>query len=100
MSKNATSAANGESAGPSYFEQQRELILQEIGENLEQVLQNLNRLNRNLEGTIAVGNEFSTVEALWSHFEGVMAKEPTPNNAEKPTEGDGDQQTPASAARP
>ena len=25
---------------------------------------------------IAVGNEFGTVEALWSQFEGVMAQEP------------------------
>ena len=65
---------SGTSAGSSYFEQQRGLLLQDIGEvwlshiiafvhdycteslpqNLEQVLQNLNRLNRNLEGVIAV----------------------------------------------
>jgi DASH complex subunit DAD1 len=36
------------------------------------VLTNLNRLNRSLEGVIAVGNEFGSVEALWSTFEGVM----------------------------
>ncbi|KAI4109673.1 MAG: hypothetical protein L6R37_000360 [Teloschistes peruensis] len=43
---------------------------------MEQVLQNINKLNRSLEGVIAVGNEFGAVEALWSQFENVMAKEP------------------------
>jgi len=41
-------------------------------QSLEHVLQNINRLNRNLEGVIAVGDEFGAVEALWSRFEGVM----------------------------
>ncbi|EEH47282.2 uncharacterized protein PADG_03380 [Paracoccidioides brasiliensis Pb18] len=40
--------------------------------SLEQVLQNINCLNRNLESVITVGNEFSSVEALWSQFETVM----------------------------
>lgn len=38
------------------------------------MLQNINKLNRNLEGIVAVGNEFSSVEALWSQFESVMGK--------------------------
>lgn len=42
---------------------------------MEHVLQNINKLNRSLEGVIAVGNEFSSVEALWSQFENVMAKD-------------------------
>lgn len=37
------------------------------------MLQNINKLNRSLEGVIAVGNEFGSVEALWSQFEGVMS---------------------------
>ncbi|ERF74277.1 hypothetical protein EPUS_01964 [Endocarpon pusillum Z07020] len=41
-------------------------------EDQKKVLQQLNTLNRNLEGIIAIGNEFSAVEALWSQFEGVM----------------------------
>ena len=45
-------------------------------QSLENVLQNMNKLNRSLEGVIAVGNEFGAVEALWSQFEGVMAQEP------------------------
>lgn len=44
-------------------------------QSLEHVLQNVNKLNRSLEEVIAVGNEFSPVEALWSQFENVMARD-------------------------
>ncbi|KAK5108987.1 hypothetical protein LTR62_007621 [Meristemomyces frigidus] len=60
----------------SYFEQQRSLLVNDIAASLESVLQNMNKLNRSLEGVIAVGNEFGQVEGLWSQFENVMAKEP------------------------
>ncbi|KAK1459603.1 DASH complex subunit Dad1 [Colletotrichum melonis] len=60
----------------TYFEQQREELIGEIAMNFEQVLANINKLNRSLEAVITVGNEFSSVEALWSQFENVMAKEP------------------------
>ncbi|KAJ0107304.1 dash complex subunit dad1 [Diaporthe amygdali] len=59
----------------AYFEQQREALIGEIAMSFEQVLANINKLNRNLEAVITVGNEFSSVEALWSTFENVMAKE-------------------------
>ncbi|MCJ1376419.1 hypothetical protein MMC20_007661 [Loxospora ochrophaea] len=59
----------------SYFEQQRDALVGEIAVSLEHVLQNINKLNRSLEGVIAVGNEFGSVEALWSQFENVMAKD-------------------------
>jgi len=32
-------------------------------------------LNRRLEETTAVGNEFASIEALWSQFENVMGRE-------------------------
>lgn len=44
-------------------------------QSFELVLANINKLNRNLEAVITVGNEFSSVEALWSTFENVMGKE-------------------------
>ncbi|KAL6719430.1 Dolichyl-diphosphooligosaccharide-protein glycosyltransferase subunit dad1 [Lecanora helva] len=59
----------------STFYQQREALVGEIAVSLEHVLQNINKLNRSLEGVIAVGNEFGAVEALWSQFEGVMAQD-------------------------
>ncbi|KAI9744911.1 MAG: hypothetical protein M1818_001837 [Claussenomyces sp. TS43310] len=101
-------AANGQ-ADRSYFETQRAALLGEIGLSLEHVLQNINKLNRSLESVIAVrllsyaricirnfeevadvflrqvGNEFGSVEALWSQFENVMGKDPT-------TDGDPDDQ--------
>ncbi|ORY19016.1 DASH complex subunit Dad1-domain-containing protein [Clohesyomyces aquaticus] len=75
----ATAAtANGAGGAPekSFFELQREILVSEIAQSLEHVLQNINKLNRSLEEVIAVGNEFSPVEALWSQFENVMAKDP------------------------
>ena len=56
----------------SYFHSQRALLVNEIAASLDTLLTQLNRLNRGLESVIAVGNEFSSVEALWSQFEGVM----------------------------
>lgn len=61
-------AATGKSQSTStsektYFEQQRELLLNEIATNMEAVLQNINRLNRNLEGVIAV---WATLDANFS----------------------------------
>ena len=58
-------------------------------QGLENVLQNINKLNRSLEGVIAVGNEFGAVEALWSQFEGVMAHEPGQEGKEGESEGSG-----------
>ncbi|PHH83104.1 hypothetical protein CDD82_3514 [Ophiocordyceps australis] len=63
-----------QTATKSDFEQQREMLVNEISASFEQVLANINKLNRSLESVITVGNEFSSVEALWSQFEGVMAK--------------------------
>ncbi|KAF4437974.1 DASH complex subunit DAD1 [Fusarium austroafricanum] len=63
----------------TYFEQQREALIGEIAmaRSFEHVLANINKLNRSLEAVTAVGNEFSSVEALWSQFENVMDKEKT-----------------------
>ncbi|KAF5869073.1 putative dash complex subunit [Botrytis fragariae] len=72
----------------SYFEQQREILLGEIAISFEHVLSSINKLNRSLEGVIAVGNEFSSVEALWSQFENVMAKDPS---SDSPPEEDSQQ---------
>ncbi|PHH53705.1 hypothetical protein CFIMG_008117RA00001 [Ceratocystis fimbriata CBS 114723] len=59
----------------SFFEQEREALVSDIALSFNNVLANLNNLNRSLEAVIAVGNEFSSVEALWSQFEGVMGKD-------------------------
>lgn len=51
----------------------------------------MNKLNRSLEGVIAVGNEFGAVEALWSQFEGVMAQEAEGEGKEVETDGSGEE---------
>lgn len=126
-------AASSSTGGPwatekSFFEQQRDVLLQEIGivsavaatcecleltrvKSFEHVLANINKLNRSLEGVIAVrntlilivhlkelmwlahlqvGNEFSSVEALWSQFENVMAKDPDAEG-QAPDDEDGEE---------
>ncbi|KFA66147.1 hypothetical protein S40285_03383 [Stachybotrys chlorohalonatus IBT 40285] len=75
MASNNRPMSAMESRDKTYFEQQREALIGEIAMNFEHVLANINKLNRSLEAVITVGNEFSSVEALWSQFENVMAKE-------------------------
>ncbi|KAL7963678.1 DASH complex subunit Dad1 domain-containing protein [Trichoderma compactum] len=69
----------GTASSRAYFEQQREALIGDIVESFQQVLGNINKLNRSLEAIIAVGNEFSSVEALWSQFENVMGKDEEAN---------------------
>ncbi|KAF2793644.1 DASH complex subunit Dad1 [Melanomma pulvis-pyrius CBS 109.77] len=93
--QNRASTTNGASNPPSehsYFEQQRDILMTGIEQSLELVLQNINKLNRSIEEVISVGNEFSPVEALWSQFENVMAKDPAENDdaGEGVPEGEGE----------
>ncbi|KAK1772678.1 DASH complex subunit Dad1-domain-containing protein [Phialemonium atrogriseum] len=76
MAANQRSTSATGTREKTYFEQQREALIGEVAMSFEHVLANINKLNRSLEAVIAVGNEFSSVEALWSQFENVMAKEP------------------------
>ncbi|KAI1852189.1 hypothetical protein JX265_013042 [Neoarthrinium moseri] len=80
----ALGASSGVGGGreKTYFETQREALIGEIAMSFEHVLANINKLNRSLEAVIAVGNEFSSVEALWSQFENVMAKDPEDEQGE------------------
>ncbi|SPO03858.1 uncharacterized protein DNG_06541 [Cephalotrichum gorgonifer] len=82
--------ASSSDAGRAYFAQQRGILIGEIATSFEHVLTNINKLNRSLEAIITVGNEFSSVEALWSQFEGVMGKEEQQVEAQEDDNGDGD----------
>ncbi|CAF3602632.1 hypothetical protein SNK03_000409 [Fusarium graminearum] len=75
MASHSRSASAMGGHDKTYFEQQREALLGEIAMSFEHVLANINKLNRSLEAVTAVGNEFSSVEALWSQFENVMGKD-------------------------
>ncbi|KAK4040334.1 DASH complex subunit DAD1 [Parachaetomium inaequale] len=87
--RSASVAGTGTTREKTYFEQQREELIGEIALNFEHVLANINKLNRSLEAVIAVGNEFSSVEALWSQFENVMAKEPEDGGGKSEEQGEG-----------
>ena len=95
MSNNARASTAHPAAEPaqqSYYEQQRELLVLEIAQSLNNALHNLNALNRSLEEVIQVGNEFAPVESLWSHFESVMGDQ----GQEKETKREGDAEEGAS----
>lgn len=67
-----TNASSSLQQQSTEFEARRAALVAQIGDSLEQVLTQINGLNRGLEGIIEIGNEFASVEALWSQFEGVM----------------------------
>ncbi|KAG7285446.1 hypothetical protein NEMBOFW57_010073 [Staphylotrichum longicolle] len=64
----------------------------EIAMSFEHVLANINKLNRSLEAVVAVGNEFSSVEALWSQFENVMAKDAEEGGGGNAGKGEGQEE--------
>lgn len=59
----------GNGGGKTYFEQQREMLVGEVAQNLEAVLQNINKLNRSLESIIAVSPAYeSSISVLVGKF--------------------------------
>lgn len=85
MASQAPTNGNGEHQ-PTEFEMRRAALVGEIGDSLESVLTQVNALNRSLESIIEIGNEFASVEALWSQFETVMGK----TEEEVGADGEGD----------
>ncbi|EGD85504.1 hypothetical protein H112_06410 [Trichophyton rubrum D6] len=90
LSAHQRSASNAPAS--TCFEEQRAELLREISLSLEGVLQNINKFNRNLESIITVGNELSSVEGLWSQFEGVMGRGEEQGNQDVKEEEDRDKQ--------
>lgn len=42
---------------------------------MEQIITNMNQLNRNLESVISVGKEFESVSTLWRSFHDVVGED-------------------------
>jgi DASH complex subunit DAD1 len=84
----AASASGVPDTAPSEFQQRRAMLVEQIGDALEGVLTQINALNRGLEGIIEIGNEFASVEALWSQFEGVMGNQNQNQGQEAGREGE------------
>ncbi|ODQ65020.1 DASH complex subunit DAD1 [Nadsonia fulvescens var. elongata DSM 6958] len=74
----------------TYFEKQRDALLADISMSMENVLNNINALNRDLEGAFDVGKEFRNVSVLWSHF-----YQGLPNYGMSPDEGEQPENAPA-----
>jgi len=95
---NGLNSEEGQEQTP--FEKQRDLLIGQItqvdlcksgmvtGQSMEQIITNMNLLNRSIEGIIAVyqlfcvadyqvGKEFESVSTLWRSFHEVLAKEDT-----------------------
>ncbi|EMR11164.1 hypothetical protein PNEG_00759 [Pneumocystis murina B123] len=62
----------------SIFEKQRDVLIGQVAQSMEQIITNLNILNRNIESFITVGKEFESVSTLWKMFHDVLSKEHYP----------------------
>ncbi|KAJ9115130.1 hypothetical protein QFC22_005460 [Naganishia vaughanmartiniae] len=58
----------GGGAERSFFEQERDKLVEEIAGGFEELLSSANVLNRKLEEVFGVGKEFQTVANLWGQF--------------------------------
>ncbi|CAG8842331.1 34099_t:CDS:2, partial [Racocetra persica] len=59
------------------FQKQKESLISDIAlvsDGLEQVINNINVLNKNLEGVIAIGKDFENVASLWKNFNSAIVK--------------------------
>ncbi|OXB36740.1 DASH complex subunit DAD1 [Cryptococcus neoformans] len=52
----------------SFFEREKARLIEEISTNFEELMGNMNTLNRTLEQVYGVGREFTTVASLWGRF--------------------------------
>ncbi|CAG8698902.1 1709_t:CDS:2 [Dentiscutata erythropus] len=50
------------------FQKQKENMINDIALGLEQTINNMNVLNKNLESVITIGKEFENVASLWKNF--------------------------------
>ncbi|KAI5970877.1 DAD1 [Candida margitis] len=62
------------SSNNDYFNKQRDILIQEISNNLSEVFTNLETLNRSLNESIQIGKEFDDVGRLWRTFYDGMNK--------------------------
>ncbi|ODV96292.1 hypothetical protein PACTADRAFT_30016, partial [Pachysolen tannophilus NRRL Y-2460] len=52
----------------TFFEKERDSLITEINTAMENILNNVNSLNRSLENSVAVGKDFDSVSNLWEGF--------------------------------
>ncbi|WVO17710.1 hypothetical protein L204_105408 [Cryptococcus depauperatus] len=61
----------------SFFEREKERLVQEISANFEELMGNMNSLNRTLEEAHGLGKEFVSVASLWGRFNELIKEQQT-----------------------
>ncbi|KAK8854903.1 hypothetical protein IAR55_003642 [Kwoniella newhampshirensis] len=61
----------------SFFDREKERLVEEISTNFEELMTHTNVLNRKLEEVFGVGREFTTVAALWGKFNSLIREQQT-----------------------
>jgi DASH complex subunit DAD1 len=64
----SVAAAASQTQPSAFFVKERERIITEIADGMEQILGNVNTINRKLEESVAVGQEFEPIANLWGPF--------------------------------
>ncbi|ORY35377.1 DASH complex subunit Dad1-domain-containing protein [Naematelia encephala] len=61
----------------TYFDREREKLIEEISSGFEELMTHANVLNRKLEEVYGVGKEFTTVAKLWGRFSALIRDQQT-----------------------
>ncbi|RUP48532.1 DASH complex subunit Dad1-domain-containing protein [Jimgerdemannia flammicorona] len=64
------------------FEKERDNLVDQVAQGLEQVIANMSLLNRNLETIITIGRDFENVASLWSNFQAAIVTNKDGSNEE------------------
>ncbi|CAG8608324.1 2280_t:CDS:2, partial [Acaulospora morrowiae] len=62
------------------FQKQREILINDIALGIEQVINNMAVLNKNLESVVAIGREFENVANLWKNFNNAIITSASDND--------------------
>lgn len=87
-----TETTGSNTNGRLLFEKQRDVLIGQVAQSMEQIITNLNILNRNMESFITVGKEFESVSTLWKMFHDVLSQEEPyhiPEETQKSKENEG-----------
>ncbi|GAB5591927.1 Dolichyl-diphosphooligosaccharide-protein glycosyltransferase subunit dad1 [Umbelopsis nana] len=62
------------------FERERDALLENVSQALEQVITNMAHLNRNLETINTIGKDFDNVASLWREFHTAIVTDSNASN--------------------
>ncbi|KAI8054469.1 DASH complex subunit Dad1 [Syncephalis plumigaleata] len=62
---------------PGTFERERDNLINEIAQSMEEVIANMNLLNKNLENIVTLGRDFEHISELWASFRNSIVSDGT-----------------------